>query len=39
MYIPNDYAQNYPVCKQQWVVETLGKSTNQSKLNKSLQSC
>ena len=33
-YIPNDYIQNYPFCRLQLVVETLGYlfyQTNQSK--------
>ena len=29
-YIPNDYTQNYPLCRLQFVVETFG--TNQSKI-------
>ena len=35
MYIPNDAAQNYQLLKLQFVVETYGHLTNQSKFNKS----
>ena len=36
MFIPNDYTQNYPLCRLQFVVETFGYTTawtNQSKFN------
>ena len=42
MYIPYDDTQNYPFCRLQLVVETVGHSTEwikQSKFNKSTQSC